>query len=116
MRNVKTVMPLVAHPGHMFGRMVNRQKSTPHGFQERTKPTMAVSPVASVYRSISMLRKYCTVTLSAAAQRNQGPMTDVMNGQMMYSPDPTPRPARMTLGPRILRSGSGSGMSRYGMG
>ena len=41
-------MPLVAQPGHMFGRMVKRQKSTPHGFQNRTKPETAVSPVASV--------------------------------------------------------------------
>ena len=47
-RNVRIVTPLVAHPGHMFGRIVNRQKSTPHGFQKRTKPATAVSPVASV--------------------------------------------------------------------
>ena len=50
------VTPLVAQPGHMFGTTVNRQNSTPHGFQNRTKPATAVSPVASVYRSISMLR------------------------------------------------------------
>src|SRR5512145_2065802 len=34
----------------------------------------------------------------------------------MYSPEPTPRPARMTLGPRTFPSESGSGMSRYGIG
>ena len=45
-----------------------------------------------------------------------GPTVAVMNGQMMYSPDPTPSPARMTLGPSTLLSGSGSGMSRYGIG
>jgi hypothetical protein len=39
-----------------------------------------------------------------------------MEGQMMYSPEPTPSPARMTLGPRTRLSGSGSGMSRYGIG
>ena len=30
----------------------------------------------------------------------------------MYSPEPTPSPARMTLGPSTLLSGNGSGMSR----
>ena len=42
------VTPLVAQPGHMFGTIVNRQNSAPHGFQKRTKPATAVSPVASV--------------------------------------------------------------------
>ena len=47
-RNEKMVTPLVPQPGHMFGRIVNRQNNTPHGFQNRTKPATAVSPVASV--------------------------------------------------------------------
>ena len=47
-RKVRIVTPLVAQPGHMFGRIVKRQNSTPHGFQKRTKPETAVSPVASV--------------------------------------------------------------------
>ena len=47
-RNVRIVTPLVAQPGHMFGRIVKRQKSRPHGFQNRTNPAIAVSPVASV--------------------------------------------------------------------
>ena len=47
-RNVSMVTPLVPHPGHMLGTIVKRQKSTPHGFQKRTKPETAVSPVASV--------------------------------------------------------------------
>ena len=34
----------------------------------------------------------------------------------MYSPEPTPTPARITLGPSTLRSGRGSGMSRYSIG
>src|SRR3954465_8423392 len=34
----------------------------------------------------------------------------------MYSPDPTPTPARITLGPSTLRSGRGSGMSLYSIG
>jgi hypothetical protein len=38
------VTPLVPQPGHMFGRIVNRQNNTPHGFQNRTKPATAVSP------------------------------------------------------------------------
>ena len=52
------------------------------------------------------------VTLTTAAHRNPRPTVDAMNGQMMYSPEPTPSPARMTLGPSTLLSGSGSGMSR----
>lgn len=96
--------------------IVNRQNRRPHGFQNLTNPAMAVSPVASVYRSISMLIKYWTVTPRTAVQRNDRPAVDAMNGQMMYSPDPTPSPARITLGPRNLRSGSGSGMSPYGIG
>ena len=59
-----------------------------------------------------MLMKYWRVTLTMAAHRKAGPVAAVMYGQMMYSPEPTPSPARMTLGPRILKSGSGSGMSR----
>ena len=47
-RNVKIVTPLVAQPGHMFGTIVKTQNSSPHGFQNRTKPATAVSPVASV--------------------------------------------------------------------
>src|SRR3954454_18811799 len=44
------------------------------------------------------------------------PALELMYGQRMYSPDPTPTPARITLGPSTLRSGSGSGMSRYSIG
>ena len=47
-RKPRMVTPLVAQPGHMFGRIVNRQNSAPHGFQKRTNPATAVSPVASV--------------------------------------------------------------------
>lgn len=44
------------------------------------------------------------------------PRFAAMNGQMMYSPDPTPSPARITLGPSTLPSGNGSGMSLNGNG
>ena len=44
------------------------------------------------------------------------PALELMYGHRMYSPDPTPMPARITLGPSTLRSGSGSGMSRYSIG
>ena len=44
------------------------------------------------------------------------PAFALMYGHRMYSPDPTPTPARITLGPSTLRSGSGSGMSRYSIG
>ncbi len=42
------VTPLVPQPGHILGRIVKRQNSSPHGFQKRTNPATAVSPVASV--------------------------------------------------------------------
>jgi hypothetical protein len=50
----------------------------PHGFQNRTNPEIAVSPVASVYRSISMLRKYCSVTPMKTAHMNVSPTCVVM--------------------------------------
>src|SRR3712207_1386376 len=62
-----------------------------------------------------MLRKYWRVTPTTAAHMNTSPMFEATKGQRMYSPEPTPRPARITLGPSILLSGNGSGMSRYGM-
>ncbi len=85
--------------------------SAPHGFHNRVKPVTAVSPVASVYRSISMFRKYCSVTPITASHRKPRPALVVMYGHRMYSPEPTPTPARITLGPSTLRSGKGSGMS-----
>src|SRR3712207_9150896 len=62
-----------------------------------------------------MLRKYWRVTPTTAAHMNTSPRFEAMKGQRMYSPEPTPRPARITLGPSSLPSGNGSGMSRYGM-
>jgi hypothetical protein len=44
------------------------------------------------------------------------PALELMYGHRMYSPEPTPTPARITLGPSTLRSGKGSGMSRYSIG
>src|SRR3954447_3439138 len=63
-----------------------------------------------------MLRKYWIVTPTTARYRNPIPALALMYGQRMYSPDPTPTPARITLGPSTLRSGKGSGMSRYSIG
>src|SRR3712207_6093845 len=63
-----------------------------------------------------MLRKNWRLTPTTAAHMNTSPMFEAMKGQRMYSPEPTPRPARITLGPSILLSGNGSGMSRKGMG
>ena len=44
------------------------------------------------------------------------PALALMYGHRMYSPEPTPMPARITLGPSTLRSGKGSGMSLYSIG
>src|SRR3954451_21891669 len=63
-----------------------------------------------------MFRKYWIVTPMTARYRYPIPALALMYGHRMYSPEPTPTPARITLGPRTLRSGSGSGMSRYSIG
>src|SRR3954471_19129679 len=63
-----------------------------------------------------MLRKYWIVTPTTARYRKPMPAFALMYGHRMSSPDPPPTPARITLGPRTLRSGSGSGMSRYSIG
>jgi hypothetical protein len=39
---------LAAQPGQKFGITAQAMKTTPHGFYERAKPTIAVSQVASV--------------------------------------------------------------------
>jgi hypothetical protein len=46
--NVVSVAELVAQPGQKFGMTAPRMNSAPHGFHDRAKPTIAVSPVASV--------------------------------------------------------------------
>jgi hypothetical protein len=43
-----SVAELVAQPGQKFGMTAPATKKRPHGFHERAKPTIAVSPVASV--------------------------------------------------------------------
>ena len=40
--------PAVPQPGHTFGITAKKQNRMPHGFHERAKPAIAVSPVASV--------------------------------------------------------------------
>ncbi len=39
---------LVAHPGHMLGRIAQATMTIPHPRHMRWKPEIAVSPVASV--------------------------------------------------------------------
>lgn len=62
----------------MFGRMAPRQKTIPHGFQNRVNPVTAVSPVARVYLSISMFRKYCIVKPTTASHSTPMPTWVVM--------------------------------------
>jgi hypothetical protein len=62
-----------------------------------------------------MLRKNWRVTPTMAAHSIAIPTFAAMNGQMMYSPEPTPMPARITLGPRTLPRDNGSGMSLNGI-
>ena len=47
-RYVSVVAPAVPQPGQMFGITAKKQNRMPQGFQERAKPAIAVSPVASV--------------------------------------------------------------------
>ena len=77
---VVTVAAEVAHPGHMVARIAPIASSAPHGFQSRWNPPIAVSPVASVYRSISMLMKNWTRIPTTAAHRKTRPACDAMNG------------------------------------
>ncbi len=63
-----------------------------------------------------MLMKNWQVTPTMAAHSIAIPTFAATNGQMMYSPEPTPRPVRITLGPRTLRSDNGSGMSLNAIG
>ncbi len=53
-------------------------KTRPQCRQNRLNPVSAVSPVASVYRSISMLMKYCVARPTSAAQTNTSPTCDAM--------------------------------------
>ena len=48
MRNVVSVAELAAQPGQKFGITAHAMNTRPHGFHDRAKPTIAVSPVASV--------------------------------------------------------------------
>jgi hypothetical protein len=59
-----------------------------------------------------MLMKNCMATPAMAAHRNVSPAFEAMNGNRMYSPEATPTPTRITLGPISRRRRSGSGRSR----
>ncbi|CAB4934463.1 unannotated protein [freshwater metagenome] len=69
---------LVAHPGHRLARIVSSPKTRPQCRHSREKPVSAVSPVARVYRSISMLMNSCRVTPTNAAHRNDSPTSLAM--------------------------------------
>ena len=53
-------------------------KNRPQWRQYRLKPVNAVSPVASVYRSISRLMKYCVSSPTRAAQTKTSPTWEAM--------------------------------------
>jgi hypothetical protein len=55
-------------------------KTRPQCRQKRLKPVRAVSPVASVYRSISMLMNHCVINPTSAAHRNTSPTWLAMYG------------------------------------
>ena len=78
MAKLSVVVPPVAQPGHAHGTIVITMNSAPQGFQSRVNPVTAVSPVASVYRSISMLRKYWVPTPTSTSQTRASPTWEVM--------------------------------------
>src|SRR3954452_11218913 len=104
---------LVAQPGQRFAKYVMIAKNRPQCFPYRLKPVNAVSPVASVYRSISMFRNHWTTTPTTAPQRNTRPTWLEMYGQRMNSPEASPTPAPTMPGPMIFQVFvGGSGRSR----
>jgi hypothetical protein len=115
---VSIVAELVAQPGHRFARYVIATKKMPQCFQCRLKPVSAVSPVASVYRSISMLRNHCTTTPTTAPHRNTSPTWEEMYGHRMNSPDASPTPAPTRPGPMIrqILAGASGRSAVFGIG
>src|SRR5215217_6545468 len=110
-RYVTIVAELVAQPGHRFAKYTRIANTRPQCRQNREKPVSAVSPVASVYRSISMLMNHWVAMPIAAAHRNTRPTCEAMYGQRMNSPDARPTPAATTPGPitrHVERGGSGT--------
>jgi hypothetical protein len=69
---------LVAQPGHRFAKYVISAKNRPQCLPYRLKPVRAVSPVASVYRSISMFRNHWMITPTSAPQRKTRPTWEEM--------------------------------------
>ena len=114
--NDRQVAAPVAKPGHMFGTTAMMMKRNHHGFHRRVKPVIAVSPVASVQRSTSMLMKNWMAIATIAAHMIPSPTFEAMNGHSTYSPEPRAVASRMTPGPSTLRNGSGSGRSLIGTG
>ena len=76
--NERQVAAPVAKPGHTFGISAISTNRNHHGRQKRVKPVMAVSPVASVQRSTSMLMKNWMATATTAAQSTVSPMFAAM--------------------------------------
>ena len=75
---VAIVAALMAQPGHRFAKYTITANTSPQCFQNRLNPLNAVSPVASVYRSISMFRKNWVTTPRTAPQRKTNPTCDAM--------------------------------------
>jgi hypothetical protein len=72
------VAELDAQPGHRFAKIVSTANTRPQCRQNLLNPVSAVSPVASVYRSISMFRKYWVINPTIAAQTNTSPTWDAI--------------------------------------
>ena len=107
------VAELVTQPGQRFAKSARMPNTRPQCRQKRLKPVSAVSPVASVYRSISMFRKNCVARPTSAAHTNTRPTCEAMYGKRMNSPLASPTPAAMIPGPMIRQvdlGGSGKGL------
>ncbi len=63
----------VAQPGQAQGIILSSSITGTQMRLRRQNPVIALSPVTSVQRSISMLRKYCVTTPNTQAQKKMNP-------------------------------------------
>ena len=95
-------------PGHIQGKKVERINH--RGDREPNfldKPTKTLSPVANVYRSISILIKNWKVMPITIPQTKPSPYLADKYGQSINSPLPRPKPRRTKLGPSNLENFGG---------
>src|SRR5437016_903383 len=71
---LNSVLAPVAQPGHTQGTKFSTSITHAHCRLSRQNPVIALSPVASVQRSISMFMKNCVSTPNMQAQKKPNPI------------------------------------------